>query len=153
MRIVDGDLLDCDAPIICHQCNCVTNRASGLALSLFQQYTWANVYLNRKEPSTPGSIIVSSYADKYVVNMFAQYYGGGPSGNKKHMDYKGMREGWFLECLRNLYRYVVDKDHKIAFPYLIGCGVARGDWENYHRMLKIFDAHTSNEVVIIRKVT
>lgn len=152
LEIIDGDLLNCDAPIICHQCNCVTNRASGLAFSLFGAYPWADVYHNRTTPSKPGDICVREHQGKTVVNMFAQYYGGGPCGTKPKMDYKGMRECWFLVCLRKLYTHSQGMNTKIAFPYLIGCGVARGTWDNYYRMLTIFNVHTDNEVVIIRKV-
>jgi len=147
MKIIDGDLLDCDAPIICHQCNCVTNRASGLALSLFRRYPWANVYHNRYSPSEQGTIDVREHQGKTVVNMFAQYYGGPPTVQ----DCSVTRERSFLECLRQLYIYTRTMNTTIAFPYLIGCGVAKGKWDNYRRMLTIFDTHTDNEIIIIRK--
>lgn len=124
--IVDGDVLEAKEPLM-HQCNCVTRSAAGIASDIFKKYPQANCYVNRWQPSKPGTIATYTADDRVIINAMAQYYPGGPRKN----DTLKMRREWFIACLN-----AIPLEHyPIAVPYGIGCGMARGKWEEYLALL------------------
>ena len=146
---VDGDLLDHDAMCIAHQCNCVSEGASGIAGAIFDKFPYSDVYSDRTEPSKPGTIKICGnwgQPDRYVINMFSQYYPG--TGNPDN-DNKIHRIKWFAECLVKIGK--IEGCKSVAFPYLIGCGLAGGDWVVYERVLERFAAkYPDIEVYIVK---
>lgn len=146
---VSGDLLEMDTQYIAHQCNCVTTQGKGLSASLFKRFPWADTYTGRSQPSTPGSIQVfgDGVAKRFVINMFAQYNPGKPRPVK---DTAHQRQKWFADCLQQIG--ALPDLQEVAFPYLIGCGLAGGNWEVYLRLLEEFaDTHIKHRVILVRK--
>jgi uracil-DNA glycosylase len=144
--IYDTDIASVGSDAIAHQCYCTSTKktAKGLAKHLFEMFPDADVYSEREEDSTPGTIFVTSTKPK-VISLFAQYYPGEPSNRKK--DTAANREGWFKEALRK-----VKGIKSIAFPYKIGCGLAKGDWSIYEAMIVDFAAkHPKIKVLIVSK--
>ena len=155
LQVVEGDLLKADTRYIAHQCNCVTWKAAHLSRAVFNTFPHADVYSPRKQTAhhdTPGTIkICGGNGNRFVVNMFGQYYPGKPRwANSKRDGYKA-REKYFSHCLLHLIQYFSFSDMRsIAFPYGIGCGAAGGNWDEYFNMLKAFANAVKGDVYIYR---
>jgi O-acetyl-ADP-ribose deacetylase (regulator of RNase III) len=135
LTFVEGDLLDAPERFICHQCNCVMKGTRGLATAMFDRFPYADAYQQRgKKKSTPGTIQIcgNGVTQRFVVNMFAQITGGKPKVN----DSAARRLSLFRACLGELAK--VPDLHSVAFPYLIGCGMAGGNWAQYQAELERF---------------
>ena len=107
-----------DEYIICHQCNCISVYALGLAKKIFSILN-SDIYSTERKF---GSIVI----EKNVVHMFCQYYPGKPQPPN---DSEEKRLEMFNLCLSNIIDFFPNK--KILIPYKIGCGLAKGNWENY----------------------
>lgn len=59
-----------------------------------------------------------------VVNMLAQY-GPGKCGRGET---QAQREAWFQACLDEMHRVLPCTTRTVAFPHLIGCGLAGASW-------------------------
>ena len=143
---VQGDLLSHPAEYLCHQCNCVTTNASGLAKAVFKKFPCADIYSDRVEPDEPGKIIVcgDGKTERYIVNLLAQYY---PGKAKYANDSPEKRLKWFSDCLSKLESL---DGKSYAFPNRIGCGLAGGDWEKYRQKLNEFAGRVKGDVFIVK---
>jgi O-acetyl-ADP-ribose deacetylase (regulator of RNase III) len=149
IKFLRGDLLACKEQCIAHQCNCVTKGSMGLAKSLFDRFPHANTYSKRDKPgSKPGSIDVlgNGEDERYVINMYAQYLPGGAE-----VDSKLDRLKLFARCLDEISE--LNGLESIAFPYEIGCGLARGDWTSYKLLLYRFAKKNPRLIVRIYRLT
>lgn len=149
-KIIEGSLLEANESYICHQTNCVTTKAAGLAAAIFNRFEYANCYSERSEktkPDMPGTINICGNGtnERYVINMMAQYYPGPPMSVPvfKSVD---NRFQWFRECLGKMMKLHGD----MAFPWRIGCGIAEGDWDKYLGVLARFERVIKGNVVIYR---
>ncbi|AYV79273.1 MAG: hypothetical protein Faunusvirus7_21 [Faunusvirus sp.] len=153
ITIVSGDILNADTKYIAHQCNCVTDRAEGLAKKIFSVYD--NIYDKRTIATTAGTISMSHYYDKtsnrpskpIVINIFAQIYPG-KTKYKSGSDSATKRAEYFESCLMEILK-IADLT-SIAFPYNIGCGLAGGDSKIYNDMLNVFANKTAAKVYIYK---
>ena len=123
---ITGDLLDQET--IAHQCNCVSSSGKGLYTSVVLKYPWADIYRQRTKNSIPGTILQMGN----VIHMFSQYY---PSGPNNTNDTKSLRLQWFNNCLNQISKLNITS---VSFPHYIGCGLARGNWDDYHNCIKEF---------------
>ena len=139
--IIYGNILDyINTHYIAHQCNCITQNAKGLAEVIYKKYPNANIYNDDTERML-GTIIVR----EKVINMIAQYTPGFPKSN----NIKKQRENAFKQCLDEIV-LMFPEGIPIAFPYLIGCGLAGGNWEIYKSMIETFAKTNSKfEIIII----
>lgn len=136
--IVDKDLLTATEDYICHQTNCVSMGAAGLAKSIFDLYPETNIYKARKQHSEPGRYVVNfTHDDKQIVHMMAQIYPGGPFSVSK-FDGAKHRVHYFRTCLWHMCQEL-PHDSSFAFPWGIGCGIAGGNWATYIEILKDFE--------------
>lgn len=144
LRIIEGNLLYATETYLCHQTNCVTQKAAHLSYDVFKRFPYANVYKDRKIPDSPGYLKVKGNGldKRFVVNMFGQYYPGKSRYPGLHFDGKHERLFYFEKCLHGLMSLDVDleRDEKgtFAMPYGIGCGAAGGDWIAYLELIKEF---------------
>lgn len=138
IEIVRGDIFDSKDKYLCHQCNCVTNRAAHLAKDVFEHYPYADIYAPRTEPDIPGTIIIRGDGEdqRYVVALLGQYYPGSPKYPNSDRDGTVARQKYFHKTLLRLA--AIPNLETIAFPWKIGCGAAGGDWEYYHGTIKNF---------------
>jgi O-acetyl-ADP-ribose deacetylase (regulator of RNase III) len=155
MNIITGNLLEADDDIICHQCNCVTDGAAGIAAAIFKEFPWSDVYSRRAGPfpefsgrSAPGTIEIcgDGIMERYVVAMYAQIYPGRP---KPPSDSEEQRLLFFQSCLDALAEKPGIKNgmiRSIGFPWQIGCGLAAGDWEKYSSLLHEFSGLVKADV-------
>lgn len=147
-----GDLLESDAKYICHQCNCVSSGAAGLAFYLFEKFPYANVYERRLEPSSLGTIEIcgDGKEQRYIINMFSQYYPGHAlRWSDSPKDGVLAREKLFQQCLDRISE-IPDLD-SIGFPYKIGCNLGGGSWYNYKAMIEQFGSKVDAKVFIYQR--
>ena len=135
---IQANILDATEKYIAHQTNCTSKSASGVAQAIFAHYPYSNIYASRAHNDLPGHILISGDGkeERFIINMMAQHYPGAPRTNSS-LDSATAREGYFWQCLLAISK--LDNVESIAFPYLIGCGLAKGSWTTYYQMLKNFD--------------
>lgn len=138
VKIIQGDLLDATESVICQQSNCITTTGRGLYEKIAERYPWSDTYANRSCRSTPGSIEVNTKDGKSVVHMFAQVFPGRAKEGKNQGDGSLDRIRNFKKCLDEIDRLELGV---VAMPYLIGCGLAGGEWEVYKKMLAACDTN------------
>lgn len=143
IKVVYDNLFNAKEKYLCHQCNCVTNKAAHLAKDVFSKYPYADIYSERqkmdgsiyiehKEPLTkPGSIIIrgNGLDQRYIINLLGQYYPGKPQYINRLLDSPEIRENYFYKTLLCIAK--IPNLESIAFPWKIGCGAAGGNWDNY----------------------
>lgn len=159
MEIRDENIVDSDAMFIAHQCNTVTTGAAGAAQSIFERWPAANDYARGTHGAFGTVKMYKVEQEKFVINMFAQQQ---PShANSEKGDGKYARAEAFKKCLRQIAATVSDVCFEqginrpvITFPYMIGCGLAGGDWEMYKEILDLFEVDfkkTCNGSVILSR--
>ena len=123
-----SDLLEVKSGIICHQVNCIGAMGAGVALQIRNK--WPRVFdvykqdceLFSKDPTHlmghVQDVLVGT--NLVVANCYGQVY---PGRNRVMTDYFA----WdvILDKLVELGNFFSLDLH---FPYMIGCGLARGDW-------------------------
>ena len=147
VKVVTGNILDCQEEVIFHQCNCVSTEVKGLAESLFEKYPYSNTYKNRTQnKSVPGTVDVCP-GDKIIINAYAQYY---PGRAKYANDNQTKRIEFFNNCLNQLLSIESITGKDIAMPYNIGCGMAGGDWQTYYDIICQFSLKNNINIVLYR---
>src|SRR5690606_6436696 len=145
MEIINGDILNCDSKYIAHQCNCVSINSAYLAKSIFEKFPWANIYSPREfcYSDVPGNVVIKGNGkdQRYVIGLMGQLYPGPPG---KKYDSSKDRINYFYKSLQKLLNLNIDD---IAFPYLIGCGAAKGDWNIYYKILENFSKHRKIKII------
>lgn len=177
VKIVEGDLFEVAeaegrGTVICHQANCVANKAAHLSADVFKRFPEADVYTMRKQgrpddrPGTCGTFPVETgrltdggrplTQPSRVVNLYGQYNPGKP---RQDHDTAENRKAWFKDALGKLAGRLEGEHHwykhikTLVFPWGIGCGAAGGDWDAYLPMIKEFAAHDAlrdKRVIIAR---
>ena len=158
MKEVSGNLLDCEYDVIAHQTNCTTRGpAKGLAADIFRKFPYADTYKKRKNTDfkhEAGTVELMGDGKKqrFVANMYAQYE---PGKIKRGIeDTIKKRQKWFTVCLQELHAEMkVRKLTSVAFPYQIGCGLARGNWPRYKKMLKSFAKEAERDGITTYLIT
>lgn len=141
IQIVTGDILNSKEKYIAHQCNCLTQNSAGAALAIFTKFPHSNTYSNRVDPDKLTSIKIMGNGEdqRYVINMFAQYYPGKPKYPNSSLDGQVVREKYFHQCLLRVSK--IPNLESIAFPWRIGCNLGGGVWEHYLGTLTNFANH------------
>lgn len=135
ITIVRGDILNAKEQYICHQCNCTSVNAKGLAKTIFRRFPWSRVY-HKDRSSWLGEIRISQSPLKStpsVIHMFAQDKPGGYNGSPY---VKHSRRMLFKGCLEKIAQ--VPGIKSLAFPKGIGCGLAGRDWDAYLALITTF---------------
>jgi len=148
VRSVEGDLLQAKEQYICHQCNCVTQRAAHLSAAVFKAFPHADIYSTRPkgQKDKPGTIVVKGGGEqRLVINMLGQVWPGSPKYPEDRTDGFKAREEYFARCLMEIAKL---QPESLAFPYGIGCGAAGGEWEHYHWMLSDFELQTNVDMCL-----
>jgi len=165
LEIIKGNLLEAKEQYICHQANCVSKGAGGLAYHLFNKYPYSNVYLKREIPNThktipdvPGTIKIcgDGIDQRYVINMFGQYFPGAPGTYSSIYEVEYLpdsledRETYFQMCLDEISN--INHFKGLVFPDHIGCGLGGGVWKNYLKMIEKFSNNSPDVDVKIYKL-
>ena len=154
IELIQSDITLSAEQYICHQCNCVTNYAAGLAKRIFETFPYADIYSGRENPrkivpenEKPGNIIIcgNGREQRYIINMMAQYFPGKPKYPNSQLDGFEVREKAFKECLNKIS--AIQNLKSIAFPKGIGCTLAGGYWDHYLKMIEEFSDKLPNVIV------
>lgn len=131
MKIINGNLIDiikngkCDVAL--HVVNCKHTMGSGVALALKNEFPVvyeADLKTRKGDFNKLGTNSIAeldirpSIDYTIVVNMYAQYNFG---GDQRNLDYTA-----FEMCIKKVANQF--SDQIIAYPYLMGCDRAGGDW-------------------------
>lgn len=139
IKILDGNLFDCNADIICHQCNCQGVMGTGVALEVKRRYP--NVFADYKKDYENGKLklgyvcfsLTNNIKNQIIANLCGQdKYGYDGS---VYTNYDKLQE-----CLNKVVKYAnmnnYDRKPVIAFPYLMSCHRGGGDWNKVYKMIE-----------------
>jgi len=121
------DLLEADENIICHQVNTYSTMGGGLALQVAKKYPQVEKEYKEFCNGFKGNLLGKYQAcrianKKYIVNCFTQ--------DKFNTDYEALEQvftGLLESCKENNFT--------IAIPYMMGCGIAEGNWNKVTEIL------------------
>ena len=135
IKIIDGDLLDSNADIICHQVNCQGKMNSGIAKQIrtrypkvYESYEALCGYAPDKKKLLGMCQMLRIDNDKYVANLFGQLFYG-YDGNK-YTDLDALKRA--MISLRNR----ISRDKTIAFPYGLASVRGGADWEEVYKTIE-----------------
>ena len=151
----NGNLLESDCDIICHQVNLSGIFGGGLTYQIYEQYPIVEIKLQKTLSRNYNETVYSKKYDlefakfdynvmkpKYIANIFSQD------------DNYNTQYDWLDIALTNLLSHL-DKVYKsldlktLGFPYGYGCGIANGKWEEVEKILKKhFDGNTKYDCEI-----
>lgn len=132
IEIINGNIFDGDADIICHQVNTFGIMGAGIALQIKERFP--DVYEVYKEKCSEFSkhqfnplchvlYCRTKYSNVVIANLFSQI---GMS-----TDYNAMKI-----CLQSIYNDCKKYNASVAIPYKIGCGIAGGDWNKVYGIIE-----------------
>ena len=140
IKFCNGDLLKSGCDIICHQVNEYGVMGAGIAKQIKEKYPKAfEDYVKAiKEKTSKGEnlplIALSKQTDGVVVaNMFTRRNG--------ETDLELLRNAAVLLSMQIIDLFITklkfnemtgvffDRPFRVGIPYLYGCGIAKGDWD------------------------
>lgn len=134
--IIEGNILDVKEGAVFHQVNCKGKMGSGVAGQIAKRYPKVyNDYKKKCESKEDkdllGGIQSVKVSDKlYVIKSFTQL-NYGRNSNLKYTDED--------KLIKNIKQAVYEgnkKGIKVYIPYLIGCGLGNGNWDNVYESIK-----------------
>lgn len=145
MKVVEGDLLDVTEGLIAHQVNCRGVMGAGVARVIARRYPEVEAHYREHcrnfEPlSLLGTALLSPTDTGLIVaNIFGQL----DTGRGLQTDYRAVADA--LDELSR--RWGASELPTMHVPYMMGCGLAGGDWDVYSELL---DEHWVGGVVALR---
>ena len=126
MQVINGNLLDIETGLICHQCNCMGKMEAGLAKSIAKKYpaVKADYEVHFARGGLRLGTVAYSVANRQNDLWVAHLCGQNSYGREKKLytDYNAL-----AKCFKMLHT-TVDTRYDIYLPHGIGCGLAGGDW-------------------------
>ena len=161
----NGDLTTANVDMIVQQNNCIMHKPHGLSDQISRKLG-VNPYAGRSKVdkyNEPGSVSIylsNKTRPKYVACLFAQFGPSKPETYYKNINKKynvddsfENREKWFYQSLCCLSVLKNNDVKTIAFPYLIGCGLAGGNWNHYHQIIVNWSNSLKEIKVIYYKIS
>jgi O-acetyl-ADP-ribose deacetylase (regulator of RNase III) len=144
--VVDGDLLDVTEGLIAHQVNCRGVMGAGVARAIAKRYPdvdWlyqdhCRNYTRQELLGT--SLVLRATPTLLVANIFGQLN----TGRGLQTSYTAVAEALTTLQDRHVEGFLPTELH---VPYMMGCGLAGGDWDIYSELL---DEHWHGDVVAHR---
>lgn len=148
ITIINDNIFNSKANIICHQTNCLGIMGGGIALQIKKKFP--KVFLEYYE-------LCHKYDDKsqllgcvqyvqinnqqYIANCFGQEnIGFGQQTNYVALE----------DCLESVHSKALRMNLSVAIPYKIGCGLAGGDWDVVYNLIKNIFEHSSVDCKIYK---
>lgn len=143
IKNITGNILDSDAPIIAHQVNCMGVMGAGVAKCVREKYPDIMTTYSRWCKDYDSKFLLGRVLDyctdnnQIIANCFAQ----DKTGSGRQTNYEA-----FYTCLGNLKKAVdyYGVEHRIAFPYKIGCGLGGADWNIIFAMIEAVFSQADN---------
>lgn len=141
MKTIEGDILDIEEGLICHQVNTCGVFNAGLAKQIRIKYPIVFECYSKRYKSnlwTLGDVQAVKVTHTLTVANIAAQATYGRSG--LHTNYDALNQG---------FKKIADKfKGQIYIPEKIGCGLAGGDWEVVFDMIE----KELPQVIIVRKI-
>ena len=144
IKIIDGDLLNSGADIICHQVNCQGAMNSGVAKQI--RHKWPEVYsayiaMCEYRRQRPESLLgyaqsVNIYSTKqFIINLFAQCNYG--YDGQQYTDVKALKECFEqVRTIMSSVGRVGGISPRLAIPYKIGCVRGGANWDEVYAIIE-----------------
>ncbi len=156
IQYVDGDLLDFPSEInvIATCCNCQAIFGAGIALQIKNRYPQAyqadkdyHALCIEDEKTQLGTYSAAVLDNgKIIINLYGQ---DGYGTATRQLNYEAI-----YRAMETVARNMAKNSHKqyaLGFPYLMGCGLAGGDFSIVEAMIKVIFEPIANIQVIIVK--
>jgi len=142
LKVITGNLLTAfqegKVNTIGHQCNCFSEMGAGIAKQIKLQFPGA-YEVDQAWAASPeerlGKITYWNDGDKRIFNLYGQFhYGVGV----RQTDYDALKNSMtlMLEEIKEAERNNPEYQAIIGFPYMIGCGLAGGDWAVVEKIIE-----------------
>ena len=141
--IINGDITKViKSGYILHQVNCMSAMGAGVALALMKK--WPQVrseYIQfSKQAAKPKDLLgqieyVQVENNLTVINSFTQL----GYGNARLSGVSDTNEELLIRNIRNAAKKAASENTTVAVPYLVGCGLAGGNWQNVYNGIKDLD--------------
>ena len=136
INIIEGNLFDTKADIICHQCNCQGVMGSGVALEVKKRFPVVFKAYRKDYEENKLELGYVNFAaaneNQIIANMCGQDKYGYDGKQYTHYDK-------LQECLDMVAEYAREKFSNkptIAFPYMMSCHRGGGDWNIVYKMIE-----------------
>jgi O-acetyl-ADP-ribose deacetylase (regulator of RNase III) len=152
IKDISGDLLNCEANILIHSCNCFCTQGAGIALQIRTKYPEAyeaDLQTKRGDINKLGTFSQTETKDgKRVFNLYGQYRYGREC---RHTDYEAIAKG--LNLIHGvLHEMQLDRQNTfIGIPYKMGCNLGGGDWRVVRAIIEAEFENSPFEVLIVKK--
>ena len=136
IKIIEGNLFDSKANIICHQTNTYGVMGSGVAAEVKNRYP--HVFKSYRKDYEDGKLKLGyvnfslAKQGQIIANMCGQDKYG--YDGKRYTNYEALQK-----CMNEVVNYAYqtyDIRPTIAFPYLISCYRGGGDWNVVYKMIE-----------------
>lgn len=148
IKHINGSIILAEEDIIAHQTNAQGVMGSGLAKQIRDSFPEAYAQYKRLADSYSDksnllgrSQLVEVREGKYVANLFGQLNYGRSA--RQYTQYDALEQA--LITLKNKAQRA---GLSVALPYLLGCGLANGDWKVVEKMID--DIFADYEVTIYK---
>lgn len=135
VKIIEGNLFDTKADIICHQCNCQGVMGSGVAAEVKRRYPEVFQVYRRDYEQGKLKLGYVCFAEASTGQIIANLCGQEKYGydGKQYTHYDKLQE-----CFGGVVEYAKKFSEKpvIAFPYLMSCHRGGGDWKVVSQMIE-----------------
>lgn len=149
VKTIKGNLLKCDADIICHQTNFYGMMGGGVAAAIWQEVLdqqdkteYCSICNGLKESLLGTVQVLTHHGKPFVANLFSQR--GEPDKFGSLTDYRQFRR-----CLHEVKKFAKAHGYTVAMPGFIGCGIAGGDWDEVYKIIMEMFADSSVNVSIV----
>ena len=140
ITFMKGNIFDSKTDVIAHQVNCQGIMGGGVAKQIKELYpivfdAYKNL-INEKGPDGVfGKCQLVQLKDVAIANLFGQKDFG---TDKQHTDYAALKNS-FIHLIKQMMNHNLKS---VAFPDMIGCGLAGGDRETVLQMIReVFRFH------------
>ena len=136
IKIIDGNLFDSKANIICHQTNTQGIMGSGVAAEVKRRYP--HVFQSYRKDYEDGKLelgyvnFTTAKTDQVIANMCGQDKYG--YDGKQYTNYDGLQK-CFDEVV-DFANEAFDIKPIIAFPYKLSCCRGGADWDVVYKMIE-----------------
>lgn len=136
VKIINGNIFDSKANIICHQCNCQGVMGSGVAAEVKKRYphvfqAYQNDY-NNGWLKLGHVCFATAKQDQVIANMCGQDKFG--YDGSVYTNYEKLQT--CLDKVKEYATFSYDVKPVIAFPYRMSCHRGGGDWNVVYKMIE-----------------
>ena len=165
IHIQNGNLLKSDCDIIAHCCNCQGGFGSGIAGQIRKEFPYAYDAF-RLDTRTPeeklGTYTIGLSTSRLdtsrdniktydIFNLYGQLNYG--TDGKQYIDYDALFRATTLMMEKiNDWKSLSTKSFKIGMPYLIGCGLAGGDWKIVEEIILAISCQYYHDIYLYRYI-